>query len=189
MTESSLNRISIFLKKESPLLLLGLASLFITSVFLFNLLGKPSDDEVKWLGKVTPGKTTEEELRQAVGEPIKIEQQNGKTIYVYPTTNENRQTTVEIENDKVQLIEEPVIAKEKGSLNGYIAKFGQPEALIYGQHGFAAPGHFWGSKGVIVFGNPISSLIVEIWHFPTTNLATFLQQHPELRTEPSHEDL
>lgn len=190
MQEFTLTKVSGFIKKEYPLLLLGTISIIIAGLYAFNLTKpKITYNGVMWMGKIAPGHTTFEELKKTIGQPLDAVTENSKIIYSYPTTNEKRPTKIEAEVGVVQQIQEPVIANEKGTLFEYISKFGEPEKVIYGEHGFAAPANFWGSKGIIVFGNPLSGLIVEIWYFPPTSLDDFLAKHPEFTIEPNREDL
>lgn len=167
------------------LIVLGVFSVTIFTLFIIATLNsKPAYKGISWENQVFPGQTTVQQLKKSLGEPIRVDSDAGQITYFYPTTNENRPVAVQITNETVQKIKEPVIAKEKGSLKNYISDLGKPEAIFYGDHGFAAPGNFWGSKGIMVFGNDISGLIVEVWYFPPTNTESFLQQNPSLSVDP-----
>lgn len=190
MPKLTLTKISGFIKKDYPILLIGLLLLTIFGIYIFNLTkSKTIYNGEMWLGKIAPGNTTSEELKNKVGRPLETKIENSKIIYSYPTSNEKRQTKIDIAQDVVQLIQEPVIAKEKGILNDYISKFGNPEKVLYGKYSYASPANFWGDKGLIVFGNPISGLIIEVWYFAPTSLDEFLRNYPEFTLEPIREDL
>lgn len=178
MKDVSLTKIARVLKNEWFLLVLALLSLTLISLTVAAYLNKSKQYRgVMWQNNITPGETTTEDLGNKLGGPIKTAVENDKLIYFYESGNEFRPHEVEIFQDKVNIIKEQVIADEKGSLNDYLSKFGQPERILYGQHGYAAPANFWGSKGIIVFGNAESGKILEIWYFPPTTPDQFLAEN------------
>ncbi len=181
MEQLKLVRIAKFVRSEVFLIGISAVVLIIVGLSVFSFFSRTKQyPGVKWQNGIIPGQTTITELTKALGSPEKTESTAGATLYFYPTSNKNRPDQLEIRNDKVQIIKEPVIAKEKGTLNDFIQQLGQPEAILYGQHGLAAPGNFWGSKGIMVFGNSYSGLVVEIWYFPPTTLSQFLAVHHDL---------
>lgn len=190
MPQLTLTRISNFVRKEYVLIILTSLALIIFSLYIFNRFRQnESPTGIMWLSKIAPGETTSEQLKKALGEPIEATTEGSITTYSYPTTNEKRPTKVGVQENVVDLIQESVIAKEKGLLSDYIAKYGNPEAVLYGKYDFASPANFWGSKGLVVYGNPVSGLIIEIWYFPPMSLKEFLGKYPEFKLEPKHEDL
>lgn len=153
--------------------------LFILSTLAFIARNGKTYSGVKWQN-ITPGQTTAKDLENTLGEPIKIQNNS----HYYATTNQNRPAQVLVDNNTVKLIKEPVIGNEKGTLQNYIDQLGQPEKIFYGQDQYAAPGYFWGQKGIMVFGNPISGVILEIWYFPPTEASLFSESYPELKDQP-----
>ncbi len=186
MENLSLTKIAKVVKSELFLIVIAIVSisLFLLFVFTFkskNNQPKTENQQVSWRGQILPGQTDTKKLNSIVGNPAKIE----NSTYYYSSTNPKRPHQVEVAGDKVALIKEQVIGKEKGLMKDYIASLGQPEAIVYGNHDIAAPGHFWGNKGIIVFGNDNSGLIIEIWYFEPTTLDEFLAKHPDLKKEPA----
>lgn len=183
MQEGKLTQIARIIKNHAILII---GATLVAIILPLSLIGRitniktPPYGGVKWQGSIIPNQTNTEDLVKQVGNPTRVE---GNT-YFYPTNNEYRQVSIELSNDTVELVKEPVIGDEKGSLQDYMREFGQPDKLLYGEHETAAPGHLWSAKGVIVFANPLSGLILEIWYFAPTDPSTFSSQHPELRSEP-----
>lgn len=180
MENNRLSQIAQLVKNQIFIISLIFLALLIFALFIFRLTTRPAPYEgVRWINSITPGQTTTEQLKKSLGEPLS---QSGNTLN-YSSSNQYRPITINTTNDKVSLIIEPVIKTEKGQLSDFIKLLGQPEAIVYGEHQAAAPGHFWGAKGILVFGNPISNIILEIWYFPPTTLDSFLVQYPDIKTE------
>lgn len=186
MAHLNLTQVANFLRSEWFLLFLG--TLSITLIILATIsFSKTKNVEAPpgtpWQNNIYAGKTIKEELQSKLGAPLKIEEKEGRILYFYSSTNQYRPHQVELSNDTVSLIKEQVIENEKGRLDDYIQKYGQPEAEVFGPHGIFAPGHFWGKAGLLVFANNFDGAIVEIWYFAPTTLNNFLQEHPTLSLE------
>ena len=188
MPKLTLTQLANILKSEWILLVLGLASVGLVTLAIVSSKGKvspprasPSPQVVAWKNNIIAGTTTVSELQQKLGQPQQIEQEEGKLTYLYPSTNKYRPHQVEISQEKVAIIKEQVIGSERGKLSDYLVKYGQPQILVYGRHGAFAPGHFWGNWGLLVFGNPNTEEIVEIWHFAPTTVSNFLSSNPEIK--------
>lgn len=181
MEESRLTTTAKTLKSHLVLIIIifVVVNLFILSMLAFVNRNNKQSAGVQWQD-ITPGQTTSKDLENKLGEPLKIQNNS----YYYPTSNQNRPTEVVVDNNTVKLVKEPVIKNEKGTLQNYIEQLGQPEKVFYGQYEYAAPGYFWGQRGVMVFGNPKSGVILEIWYFPPTTADAFAEQYPELKDQP-----
>lgn len=192
MNKLTLTEFARLIKSEKAivLLLLIIVGFLVLAIFSLNkiITKKPQEPrsktpQIAWRNDILPGVTTKEELQSKLGNPIKTQTGNNETTYLYSSTNQYRPHEVEIFEDSVSLIKEQIIGKEKGSLNTYIQNYGQVEAILYGEHGIIAPGHFWGSRGLLVFGNDNDGTIIEIWYFKPVDLDSFLNQHPELKKQ------
>ncbi len=183
----SLNKVSQTIKSEWLVVLLGLLSIIAFTAATLAFIGRNktvvAPPGTSW-NDIFAGTTTKKGLEDKLGQPINITQNDNNIIYTYPSTNQFRPQEVDLSNDTVSLIKEQVIGDEKGKLADYIQKYSQPEAVLLGQHGFAAPGHFWGKNGLLVFANDFDGTIVEIWYFEPSQLIAFLAKHPELSKEP-----
>lgn len=180
----TLGQIAKIVKSETLLIFLGLISttLFFAAIYSFTHKKTPQNQtpQIAWQDDIRAGVTTRNELESKLGPPLKSQAiENGQTL-VYPSTNEVRPHEVDITGNTISTIKEQVIADEKGSLPGYIQKYGQPEQIIYGKHDTIAPGHFWGQNGLLIFANDHDGTIIEIWYFKPTTIGNFLQQNPDL---------
>lgn len=187
MENFSLTKIAKVAKSELFLIMLAVVSISIFSIFVFTVIkgknkeSKTINRQIPWKAQVIPGQTNIKKLNSLLGNPLKTE----NSTYYYPSINPKRPHLVEVSQDKVALVREQVIAKEKGQMKDYVESLGQPDAILYGEHEFAAPGHFWGKRGLLVFGNDNSGIILEIWYFEPSTLEDFLLKYPELKKEPS----
>ncbi|MBI3342259.1 hypothetical protein HY024_04005 [Candidatus Curtissbacteria bacterium] len=183
MENFNLQNIAKIIKNDIVLISFLVIALLLAIVSGFALINsKPEIKGTPWQS-IEPGKTTTDQIKKVLGDPQ--ESSNSGQTLMYSKKDDKRQIAVDIQNNKATVIKEPVTHNEEGDLNSYIQKFGQPEKILYGPDETAAPGHFWGQRGILVFGNPISGIILEIWYFPPTDLRTFLSQHPELKPEPT----
>lgn len=190
MPKFTLTQLANILKAEWLLIILGVASVGLVTLAIVSFKGKvnspqasPSPRVVAWKNNIIAGTTTTAELQQKLGQPQQVEQEEGKLTYLYPSTNKYRPHQVEIRQEKVAIIKEQIIGSEKGKLADYLALYGQPETLVFGQHGSFAPGHFWGESGLVVFGNKNDGTIIEIWYFKPTSLDDFLLKNPQIKTQ------
>lgn len=185
MAKITLNQISNFIKTEWILLLLGSLSIIISIIAFVGPFGKNggTENQVPWQNNIYPGKTSKDQLESIAGKPLKTEEQNGKTTYLYPTKSQYRPSKVEVSGNTVSVVKEQIIGSEKGSLFDYFNKFGSPQLKLFGQYSFIAPGYLWAENGILVFGSEVDGTIFEIWYFKPTNTGEFLRSHPELSTE------
>ena len=183
----TLNKISQTIKSEWLFILLGLLSITGFSVAIFSFLTKgiqKTPPGTAWQNNIFAGTTTKKELEDKLGPPVNVTQKDNNTIYTYSSASQFRPHEVDLTRNTVSIIKEQVVGDEKGKLADYIQKYGQPEAILIGQHGYAAPGHFWGKDGIMVFANDFDGTIIEIWYFEPSQLVSFLAKHPELSKEP-----
>ena len=190
MGRLTLTQIARIIKSEATLIVLAIISIGLFTLGIFAIIQREPEKiqiasgQVPWQDQILAGKSTSYELESKLGKPIKIQTQDKRSSYFYPSGSQQRFNEIEIDQNVIQLIKEQVVANEKGNLNDFLVKFGQPEKILYGKHGIAAPAYFWGEKGIVVFGNPTSGLIVEIWYFKPITLMVFLQKYPEFQLTP-----
>lgn len=189
---ANLNKIATTIKSEWFLIGSALVSLSIFALAIFVLKNRdqtpPPPQGTPWLGDVFAGQTTTQELEAKLGTPQEVKEENGQIKYIYPSQNEFRPHEVDISGDTIQIIKEQETSLEKGILDGYVTKYGPPDAIVYGVHGTFAPGHFWQDAGLIVFGNDYDGGVIEVWYFsPDVTLNELIIQNPQLKTEePQH---
>lgn len=164
-----------FLKKYFIFILLAFV---VAALLLIKLLPKRPTSLIptpsatpSWQG-ITPGKTTADELRSQLGQPQEI---SDKT-YLYPSTNQFRPNEVVLKDDRVSLIKEKIIGKEK-VFSDFTIKFGEPEAVLYGPDspaGFYL--HLFLKNGLAVLANSEGGTVLEVWYFSPTSLSEFITE-------------
>lgn len=186
MDRLTLTQVARLIKSEWFLLLAGVLSLAIFTLAIFSF-SKVEPQEIpqgiSWQKNIIAGESTKEEVESTLGPPVKTQEKHGELSYFYPTANQYRLNEIEFRKNIVSIVKEQVIGNEKGVLNDYLQKYGQPEVKLFGQHGTFAPGHFWGQRGLLVFASQNNGAIVELWYFTPTTLANFLKNNPSLNQE------
>lgn len=186
MEKLTLTRIANIIRSEWVLLIFGIFSiaLFVLAVVT---LTRPKPQEVQrgvsWKSNIVAGKTTKEELETKLGPPVKTQIAEDQLSYFYPSANQYRPHEIEFSQETISIIKEQVIGAERGTLDDYIQKYGQPEKILYGEHGTFAPGHFWGQVGLLVFAGQFDKTIVEIWYFTPTTADNLLTKNPQLSSQ------
>lgn len=128
--------------------------------------------------KIIPGVSLKKDVVSLLGDPLNEE---GNTIeYKSSSPNFNHQIT--FDQEKVSFVKEIVTLKEKDSKKGQdvIKAYGEPKAMLYGPD--AEAGFFlfvYPEDGVAYIGHPESGLLLEIWHFPSTNLESFINKYAQ----------
>jgi len=123
---------------------------------------------------IQPGKTTENDLKSQLGQPLSTTQQGSLLIYKYPSLFTNYPSSIFISNDKVVYINEPVRFEEKRNISTYLDDFGQPDTKLYNPNlGPAVPGYIYPQKGVAVFAHTSDGIIIEVWYFEAMSLDNF----------------
>lgn len=183
MSNLTLTQLARIIKSEWFLIL---SALLVTAIVALSMLTffrtkKPQPPQgVPWQNQIYPGQTTTSDLRQKLGDPVDIQNQEGQILYFYPSINKNRLHKITTKDNLVTKIEEQVIENEKGNLTDYQSQHGPAQAEVYGRHGTFAPAFVWPQKGIAVFANKFDGTIVEIWYFKPTTLANFLAANPAL---------
>lgn len=164
-----------FLKKYFIFILLAFVA---ASLLLIRLLLKkpasliPTPSSVpSWQG-IIPGKTTTDELSSQLGQPQEI----ADKTYFYSSTNQFRPNEVVLKDDKVGLVKEKIIGKEK-IFSDFTSKFGEPEAVLYGPDspaGFYL--HLFLKNGLAVLANSEGGTVLEVWYFSPTTLSEFIAE-------------
>lgn len=170
-----------FIKKYWFFIILALVA---TLLGLLKLLTPPLSEENTW-NNITPNKTTETQLEP----PLKILEGDKGKILLYQTGEENWATEVYVnKNQKVEGIKR-YFPPEGENYQGYVDRLGQPDHVLYGPHSQAGFNVFtFLSKGIAITANPESGLILEIWHFPPTDIEKFFNSWgKELQTTPPNQ--
>lgn len=187
----SLTDIAKTAKSELVLIFLGIVCVSLLAFTIYSFINKtpvqkPQQQGINtaWNG-LSPGVSTKNDVLTSLGNPKEMKKEGNIESLLYSSASEFRPHEVQISQGTARLIKEQVVESREGAINEFIRKYGKPEAIIYGHHGFIAPAHFWGSKGVIAFAGTTDGVLVEIWYFQPQTLSSFLEQFPNFTTEPA----
>ena len=126
---------------------------------------------------ITPGISTKQDLLTKLGTPTKIENVGGRETLYFASTNQFRPHSVVVEQGKVILIKEEVIATERGKLADYKGRYGEPERQLWGQYSSAVSLNFWGCRGLGVWANINDGTIFGIWYFEASDYQRMLSRN------------
>lgn len=135
----------------------------------------PKTQAQSW-NKITPGKTSFDEVKEKLGEPIETRQRQSQTILFYPSESESLNHEVVISQNTVGFIKEQVIGDTR-KLSYYVNQFGEPKAKLYGP--YAASGYLlniFPENGIAILAHADHGLVFENWYFEPTTLEDFLQK-------------
>lgn len=190
----TLTSISRNIKSEIFLIFLGIVTISLISITIYSLFKTPiktSGDtppqNIAWNG-ITPGLSTREDVLSKLGTPIETNITDNAEVLKYSSSSIYIPHQIHISNGITKLIQEQNFENIEGKLFDIINTYGQPEAIVYGKHGKIALGHFWGTKGLLVFANNIDGNVLESWYFPPQTLEVFLQSNPAIKLSPPKGD-
>lgn len=175
-----LNQLSEILKSKEILVGLFLV-LGLVTIVLFLWLGTK---QVGWNDKIFPGKTDVKKLKEILGEPLRVQEKADRKIYYFDSGNKFRPNSVEVQENKVVLVIEPIIKSSKGELSRYKQNLADKEQILYGKYGSGTPAYIWPRSGILIFGNEETKEIFEIWYFKPMKLEKFIQTYPEFSLTP-----
>lgn len=177
----------IFTKKFLYLLLISLsltATIFIISKVYNNSLGSrgtptpsPFSTQIDFQ-KIIPGVSSKSDVISLLGKPL-IEE--GNTIE-YKSSSPNFNHQVIFDQEKVSFVKEIVTLKEKDTkkAQNIIKVYGEPKKMFFGPDAEAGFYLFvYPENGVAYIGHPESGMLLEIWHFPPTDMESFVNKYAQ----------
>lgn len=191
MQDTALTKAAKSIKSEFAIFLLIFFSVSIGTYLVFRITkeDKPSPQNLGYENKIFPGKTTKDQVKSKLGDPLRVETDGNFEEYVYPTENKFREDEIAFSGETVSVVKEQVLGQEKGTLYSYQNELGPEEAIFYSDHSQFAPGYFWGAKGIMVFGSKYDGAITEIWYFNPTSKEDFLSNNTGFsETEEVHRE-
>ncbi len=124
---------------------------------------------------ITPGKSTPDDVKKILGDPLKQTQINGFNLFDYKSTSPTRNNQVYYTNGTAQLVKEIVSYKDPKTISDVTKKYGNATNILYGSDSssgfylFVDP-----QNGIAYLGNPNSGTLLEVWYFTPTTLETFI---------------
>jgi hypothetical protein len=172
----NINSVIIFLKERRYLVVLLFIALLLAIITTF-LTKKPVTGPVglSWQG-IIPGKTSERELLQKLGNPLSQQVEEHKKIFSFSSENQYRPNEVITLDSKVVFIKQPVVYPQEGEFEKYLQQFGQPDKVLFGPHSDAFfDAYIFLKQGLVLMANKNDGTIIEKWYFKPTSLENFLQ--------------
>lgn len=130
---------------------------------------------ISWRGVII-NQTSQDELKEQLGAPLKQEIQEGFEIQSYPSANKYRLHEITLSQNKIVFIKEQIIDPSEKNLKEFTQKYGHPEKILYNELfkvGFAV--HIYPIHGLAVIANPNDGTVLEVWYFESMTLGRFLQ--------------
>lgn len=162
--------------KYGAIILVLLGAIIIFSAFLSSPKKATPAPSVINFDSITPGKSTPDDVKKILGDPLKETQGNGFNLFDYKSTSPTRNNQVYYTNGTAQLIKEIVSYKDPKQISDVTKKYGSPTDILYGPD---SPGGFYlfvnSEKGIAYLGNPNSGTLLEIWYFTPSDLETFIK--------------
>lgn len=119
---------------------------------------------------IVPGTSTNKNVSELLGNPIKTE----GNVSEYTSLSPNRNNKVLLENDVVSIVKEIITYKDNKRTTDIIKDYGVAEKILYGPD--AGAGFFlfvYPANGLAYIGNPIGKTLLEVWYFPPTDINGF----------------
>lgn len=126
--------------------------------------------------ELTIGKSTEEEVVNKFGIPIKQKEINSDKVLEFKSNNINYNDEFFINNNKLTFIKKIISPKDNISITSLNEQYGIHTNILYGnrsQSGFNL--YVIPEKGVAYIGNQKLDELLEIWYFQATDFKTFKQ--------------
>lgn len=123
---------------------------------------------------LTPGVSTQKDLTDSQGNPIKEIQQGNTTTLEYASQNPNFNNQFLIQQGTVNLIKQIVAPADNINISVLNQKYGNYDNVLYGtgsSNGFNL--YVYPGKGIAYIGNQQTGDVTETWYFPPTTLDNF----------------
>jgi len=171
-----------FIKKYWLLILISLmASLFIVNNVLESRQPSPNiptpiSTSTATYRSLLPGASTQDEVNELLGFPLKEGEQNGDKIAEYESTNKYRNHIITFENGKIALVREIVNSTDGKNSDTITNEYGEPPYILYDQYP-AATFHLYvyPQNGIAFLGHEDKTLL-EIWYFEPMTIDEFINK-------------
>ncbi|HUW21194.1 MAG TPA: hypothetical protein VMW41_00865 [Candidatus Bathyarchaeia archaeon] len=123
-----------------------------------------------------PEKTSETEIKNKVGTPLKEYEKEGQKILEYPSDYEYYPNKIYLKDDKLQLVKELVSYQRNIKLESFIKKYGNPSLIMYEENlNQGYPINIFLDNGIAVAAHIADGSVLEIWYFKPMSRSDFIQ--------------
>lgn len=135
----------------------------------------PTPSPVGNFSNIIPGKSTPDDVKKILGDPLKQTQTDGYNLSDYKSTSQTRNNQVYYSNGTAQLVKEIVSFNQVKKITDVTTKYGPADNILYGPDSVGGFYLFvYPEKGVAYLGNPNSGSLLEVWYFTSTDIKTFI---------------
>ncbi len=127
---------------------------------------------------VIPGKSSEKEVIDKLGDPINTKTEANKKTLEYKSTSPYLPNQVTMENNTVSLIKEIVTLEDNISSQSLKEKYGEPPYKLFDQTSESSTFFLfvYTEPGIAYLGHE-DGTVIEIWYFQPTTLQVFIQKY------------
>lgn len=154
------------------------AILFITNALLKPKLPPSTSPTPATTGassyrNLIPGASTQDQVNELLGFPLKEEDNAGTKLAEYESTNRFRNHIVEFEGGKVSLVKEIVNTVDNKNSDVVTSIYGPAPYILYNQYPMETFHlYVYPQNGIAYLGHE-DKTILEIWYFEPTTIETF----------------
>ncbi len=156
---------NIFLYKKYILVVLIISS---TIIYFLTRPSQPS-----YQNKITPGKTTIDELYKDLGQPTSKADWKSFQILNYQG-NTKWEDKVFLQNNQISLIIQIIPRETSQKSTDFINKYGDPPLTMYGLLSPTFNLYAYPRLGFAMVANPDQKILYQLWYFPPTNQTEFI---------------
>jgi len=180
--------------KKKLFIVLGLFSLFSIAFIVYkyqtNKSIVTSTPTINAIGTdykgLLPGKSTEEEIVNTLGIPIKESTTDNAKILEYKSKNPNYNNTFYTQQGILNLAKEIITPDDNIKISNIAEQYGNYEEVLYksgSEAGFNL--YIYPSKGIAYIGHQLSGIVTEVWYFPPTDFENFKKSYaPDMPDQP-----
>lgn len=134
----------------------------------------PKPTPPSWQG-IEPGKSTEAELKEKLGNPIKESEEKEQKILEYSSDYEYYPNKVYSHKETIFLVKEQITYDQNLNLQDYINQYGKPFTMYDKNLGMTYPLNVFSGQGIAVASHLATGRVIEIWYFEPMPSAEFIQ--------------
>lgn len=146
-------------------------------VFIKNqssVLNIPGSVEKSTYNDLIPGKSTQTEVINKLGNPVNKTNNNNQTILEYTSNNPNFNNQIMVDSGIFEAAKQIVTSKDNISITDLNQKYGNYENVLYKSSSYDGFNlYIYPQKGVAYIGSQPSGIVLEIWYFKPMDFQTF----------------
>ena len=124
---------------------------------------------------ITPGKTTESELVNVLGQPSSVQTEENKKTLTFIPQGGGPDDRITISGNRVVITKRMYYGEE--TLETLKTKYGEPEGAFFGPYqNIGAKVYVFPKNGIAIIASTYDGTIIDIWNFNPATLPVFLSE-------------